>query len=274
MNQPDSTLGHYRIVRLLGKGGMGEVYLAEDTVLDRKVALKILSAQSTSDPERVMRFIQEAKAASALNHPNIVTIYEIGESGGVRFMATEFIEGRTLRPAIAESPLSLRDVLDYAIQIASALTAAHEAGIVHRDIKPENIMVRPDGYVKVVDFGLAKLTEKAPESEDAATVAMAVNTTAGTVMGTVQYMSPEQARGLPVDARTDIFSFGVLLYEMLAGHAAFRGETQSHQIVAILEKDPEPLSQVRPDIPAEVEAIVGKAMAKSRDDRYQTARDL
>ena len=260
---------------MLGKGGMGEVYLAEDTVLDRKVALKVLSAQSTSDAERVMRFVQEAKAASALNHPNIVTIYEIGESADhTRFMATEFIDGPTLRQQISASPLPLQEVLDHANQIASALAAAHEAGIVHRDIKPENIMIRRDGYVKVVDFGLAKLTERAPASQDSATVAMAVNTTAGTVMGTVQYMSPEQARGLPVDARTDIFSFGVVLYEMLTGQPPFRGETQSHQIVAILEREPQPLSQVAPDVPPELVRIVGKALAKSKDDRYQTARDL
>jgi serine/threonine protein kinase len=268
------TLGHYRILHLLGKGGMGEVYLAEDTVLDRKVALKVLSAQSTSDAERVMRFVQEAKAASALNHPNIVTIYEIGESGGTRFMATEFIDGSTLRQHISASRQPLRDVLDYASQIASALAAAHEAGIVHRDIKPENIMIRTDGYIKVVDFGLAKLTERAPASEDSATVAMAVNTTAGTVMGTVQYMSPEQARGLPLDARTDIFSFGVVLYEMLTGQAPFRGETQSHQIVAILERQPQPLSEMAPGIPPELDRIATKALAKSKDDRYQTARDL
>lgn len=270
-----ATLGHYRILHMLGKGGMGEVYLAEDTVLDRKVALKVLSAQSTSDAERVMRFIQEAKAASALNHPNIVTIYEIGESAdGTRFMATEFIDGPTLRQHISASSPPLQEVLDHANQIASALAAAHEAGIVHRDIKPENIMIRPDGYIKVVDFGLAKLTERAPASQDSATVAMAVNTTAGTVMGTVQYMSPEQARGLPLDARTDIFSFGVVLYEMLAGQPPFRGETQSHQIVAILEKEPQPLSQLAPDIPPELARISGKALAKSKDDRYQTARDL
>jgi serine/threonine protein kinase len=272
--EPGSTLGHYRILRMIGKGGMGEVYLAEDTVLDRKVAIKVLSAQSTSDAERVLRFIQEAKAASALNHPNILTIYEIGESAGTRFMATEFIDGPTLRQHMPASPLPLHEILDHANQIASALAAAHEACIVHRDIKPENIMIRPDGYIKVVDFGLAKLTERAPVSEDSATVAMAVNTTAGTVMGTVQYMSPEQARGLPLDARTDIFSFGVVLYEMLTGQPPFRGETQSHQIVAILEREPQPLSQLIPGIPPELERIAGKALAKSKDDRYQTSRDL
>ena len=271
---PGVTFGHYRIVRLLGKGGMGEVYLAEDTLLDRKVALKILSAQSTADPERVMRFTQEAKAASALNHPNIITIYEIGEADGTRFLATEFIAGPTLRQQMSGSPLPASEVLDYSIQIAEALAAAHEAGIVHRDIKPENIMVRSDGYIKVVDFGLAKLTEQAPASEDSATVAMAVNTTAGTVMGTVQYMSPEQARGLPVDARTDVFSFGIVLYEMVTGQAPFRGETASHQIVAILEKEPQPLSQLAPDIPSELDRIIGKALAKPLDRRYQTARDL
>jgi serine/threonine protein kinase len=271
---PGVTLGHYRILRLLGKGGMGEVYLAEDTLLDRKVALKILSAQSTADPERVVRFIQEAKAASALNHPNIITIYEIGEADGTRFLATEFIAGPTLRQHMSGSPLPAREVLDYSIQIAEALAVAHEAGIVHRDIKPENIMVRSDGYIKVVDFGLAKLTEQAPASEDSATVAMAVNTTAGTVMGTVQYMSPEQARGLPVDARTDVFSFGIVRYEMVTGQAPFRGETPSHQIVAILEKEPQPLSQLAPDIPSELDRIIGKALAKPLDRRYQTTRDL
>ncbi|HXB73650.1 MAG TPA: protein kinase [Candidatus Acidoferrales bacterium] len=269
-----STLGAYRLTRLLGRGGMGEVYLAQDTRLDRKVALKLLSAQFVKDAERILRFTQEARAASALNHPNIITIYDIGESGDVPYIATEFIDGQTLRQQIAAGPLSLPEALDYAIQAGSALAAAHQAGIVHRDIKPENIMVRADGYVKVLDFGLAKLAERPSNPEDSGTVLMGPAITSfGTVMGTAQYMSPEQARGQTVDARSDIFSLGIVLYEMIAGHTPFAGETTSHQIVAILEKAPLPLTGIAP-IPPELENAVAKALAKDAGQRYQTCAGL
>ncbi|HEV2665923.1 MAG TPA: serine/threonine-protein kinase, partial [Blastocatellia bacterium] len=209
------TISHYRILDKLGSGGMGEVYLAEDTRLGRKLALKILPADFTRDPDRVARFEQEARAASALNHPNIITIYEVGEHEGAHFIATEFIEGRTLRQSSPPGGMPLGEALEIAIQVAGALQAAHEAGITHRDIKPENVMIRPDGYVKVLDFGLAKLTEKSDPKIDPAKVdkeaatMLRPSTDPGTVMGTVTYMSPEQARGLRVDARSDIFSLGV-----------------------------------------------------------------
>jgi serine/threonine protein kinase len=253
---------------------MGEVYLAQDTRLDRKVALKLLSAQFVKDAERILRFTQEARAASALNHPNIITIYDIGESGDAPYIATEFIDGQTLRQQIEAAPLTLAQALDYAIQAGSALAAAHQAGIVHRDIKPENILVRSDGYVKVVDFGLAKLAERPPNPEDSGTVLMGpAITTYGTVMGTAQYMSPEQARGQMVDARSDIFSLGIVLYEMIAGHAPFSGETTSHQIVAILEKTPPTLTSITA-IPPELEDVVAKALAKDADQRYQTCAEM
>src|SRR6266540_381415 len=209
-----SELGHYRVTGRLGAGGMGEVYLAEDTRLGRKVALKILLAHFTRDEERLRRFQQEARAASALNHPSILTIYEIGQVGSSHFIVMELIEGETLRRHLSKAPITISEALDIAIQIASALSAAHAAAIVHRDIKPDNVMVRTDGIVKVLDFGLAKLTEAKSGELEAATL---VNTKQGMVMGTAHYMSPEQARGLPVDARTDIWSLGIVLYEMIGG---------------------------------------------------------
>ena len=271
-----TRLGRYEVLFSLGEGGMGEVYLARDTFLDRKVALKILPANTAADDESMRRFVQEAKAASALNHPNILTIYEIEETRSTRFIATEFIEGETLRKVMKTTRLQINRVLEVAIQVADALTAAHEAGIVHRDIKPENIMLRRrDSYVKVLDFGLAKLTEPVDESVDleAATKAQIV-TEPGVVWGTVQYMSPEQARGLTVDARTDIFSFGVVLYEMLAGSAPFKGETKTDILAAILDKEPLPLAHYSREVPEMLEWIVTKALRKSRAERYQTAREL
>src|SRR2546429_8964578 len=250
-------LGHYQILSLLGAGGMGEVYLAEDTRLKRKVALKLLPAELTANQDRLRRFEQEAQAASALNHPNIITIHEIGQVDGLNFIVTEFIGGETLRQRMATERMNLGVVLDVATQVASALAAAHAAGIVHRDLKPENIMLRPDGLIKVLDFGLAKLTEPRTSKMDseAATVAR-VDTKMGAVMGTAQYMSPEQARGLKVDARTDIFSLGVVLYEMLAGRAPFAGQTTTDVLAAILKVEPPPLNQSSPEIPAELERIV------------------
>ena len=270
-----TKLGHYEIRSRIGAGGMGEVYLAEDTKLRRKVALKLLSADLTKDADRLRRFEQEAQAASALNHPNILVIYEIGTEGDAHFIATEFIEGETLRQHLHRERRSIHDSLDIAAQVASALSAAHRAGIIHRDIKPENIMIRPDGYVKVLDFGLAKLTEQRSSSIDteAPTVANA-NTDPGTVLGTLNYMSPEQARGKPLDARSDIFSLGVVIYEMIAGRAPFEGETSSDVMSFILHKEPPPLARYTPDVPTELDRIVAKALTKDKEDRYQTARDL
>jgi eukaryotic-like serine/threonine-protein kinase len=274
------TISHYRILDKLGSGGMGEVYLAEDTRLGRKLALKILPAEFTRDPDRLARFEQEARAASALNHPNIITIYEVGEHEGAHFIATEFIDGRTLRQSSPPGGMPLGEALEIAIQVAGALQAAHEAGITHRDIKPENVMIRPDGYVKVLDFGLAKLTEKsdpkidpAKVDKEAATV-LRPNTDPGTVMGTVTYMSPEQARGLRVDARSDIFSLGVMLYEMVAGRPPFDGATSSDVIAAILVREPTPISRLVAGIPSEFEWSLNKALRKERDDRYETVRSF
>src|SRR6266498_834749 len=268
-------LGHYRVLSLLGSGGMGEVYLAEDTRLRRKVALKLLPAELTANRDRLRRFEQEAQAASALNHPNIITIHEIGQVDGLNFIVTEFIEGETLRQRLATGQMNLPAALDVASQVASALTAAHAAGIVHRDLKPENIMIRPDGLIKVLDFGLAKLTEPPTANVDseAPTVAR-VNNKMGMVMGTAQYMSPEQARGLKVDARTDIFSLGVVLYEMLAGRAPFAGETTADIISVLLQKEPQPISTLALDTPAKLQSIISEALRKDKDERYQTVKDL
>jgi eukaryotic-like serine/threonine-protein kinase len=270
-----STLSHYRIVSKIGAGGMGEVYLAEDSRLGRKVALKILNADLTRHEDRVRRFEQEARAASALSHPNILTIFDIGREDSTHFIATEFIDGQTLRSALTRSRMKISEVLDVALQAAAALAAAHAAGIIHRDVKPENIMVRPDGLIKVLDFGLAKLAEaQAPSTNSGARTIARADTDPGTVMGTAAYMSPEQARGQTVDARTDIFSLGVVIYEMIAGRAPFEGETASHVIVSILEKEPAPLTRSSPDAPSELERIVTKALAKDKDERYQTVKDL
>ena len=271
---PGTMVNRYKIIGLLGKGGMGEVYLAEDTELHRRIALKMLPSNFTRDSDRVRRFVREAHAASALNHPNIVTIHEIGQLDGVRFIVTEFIEGQTLRQQLHAGGMQLTNALDVAIQVASALDAAHAAGIIHRDIKPENIMLRRDGYVKVLDFGLAKLTELPAFTTDSeAAPRMQVKTNPGIVMGTVNYMSPEQARGQEVDARTDIWSLGVVLYEMVAGGVPFEGETPSHVIVSLIEREPSMLA-LYSEVPAELERIVTKALRKNRQERYQNASDL
>jgi serine/threonine protein kinase/Flp pilus assembly protein TadD len=253
---------------------MGEVYRALDTELDRTVAIKILPEALAGDQQRLQRFIQEAKAASALNHPHILTIYEIGTIGASRFIATEFIDGDTLRQRI-NAGLKLAEILEIAIQAGSALAAAHAAGIIHRDVKPENIMVRRDGYIKVLDFGLAKLTEPKGSTTDteAPTRAM-VNTGAGTVMGTANYMSPEQAKGISVDVRTDLWSLGAVLYEMVTGRVPFAGETPTETISLILQKEPPPLTRFAHDVPAELERIITKALTKDPEERYQTTKDM
>src|SRR5262245_29992045 len=299
----------YEIISPLGAGGMGEVYLARDMRLERKVALKLLLDERTRDDQRLLRFEQEARAASALNHPNIITIYEIGDYGSTHFIATEFIEGLTLRKILADGKMPVIAALDVAIQVASALSAAHEAGIIHRDIKPENVMLRRDGIVKVLDFGLAKLIETgAGEAEtgrrgDGATgrreeeatrrqgdretfnplapspflpvaPSPSLHTDPGTVMGTATYMAPEQARGWRVDARADIFSLGVVLYEMIAGRAPFDGPTPIDVMTQVLDHDPRPLTSFSYGAPVELQRIVSKAMRKDREERYQTVKDL
>jgi serine/threonine protein kinase len=272
---PGTKLGRYEIRSQIGVGGMGEVYLAQDTTLDRKVALKVLPENVASNLNRMQRFVQEAKAASALNHPNIITIHEIGTEPGAHFMATEFIDGDNLRHHLRH-PLPLAEAIDIAIQVASALASAHGAGIIHRDIKPENIMLRRDGIVKVLDFGLAKLTEHWRADDvngDAATQAF-VLTEPGTVVGTTAYLSPEQARALEVDTRTDIWSLGVVLYEMITRHAPFKSETASDTSAAILKTEPPPLSEFVPEVPAEIERIVRKALQKNREERYQGVKDM
>src|SRR5262245_58693212 len=241
------NVSHYRILSLLGRGGMGAVYLALDTNLGRKIALKLLPEQFTKDTEQVRRFEREARAASALNHPNILTIHEIGAIDHCHFIISEFVEGQTLRRRIANNPMELNSVLDVAIQVASALAAAHAAGITHRDVKPENVMLRPDGLVKVLDFGLAKLIEtQSPSVETRASTIEMQSTETGVVMGTVRYMSPEQARGQKVDERTDVFSLGVMLYEMVAGRRPFEGQTASDCIAALLTSEPPALGQYGP----------------------------
>jgi eukaryotic-like serine/threonine-protein kinase len=269
-------VSHYRILEKLGAGGMGVVYLAEDMKLGRKVAIKILGQEFTTNKDRLNRFEQEASAASNLNHPNILTIYEVGADEGRHYIATEYIDGVTLRRKIAAAPLQTPEILDIAVQVAGALEEAHTAGIVHRDIKPDNIMVRRNGYVKMLDFGLAKLTEtidRSPSDAEASTRVL-VQTDAGVVMGTSHYMSPEQARGKPVDARSDIWSLGVVIYELIAGRTPFEGETSTDVIVAITQKEPPPLARFAPDVPAELDWIVMKALRKDRDERYQTIKEL
>lgn len=270
-------INQYKILSVLGMGGMGVVYLAHDTRLERKVAIKILENEFADDPLRLNRFFQEAKAASALNHPNILTVHEIGEFGAAHYIVTEYINGKTLKHFLSEEKPSVAGVLEIAVQIASALSAAHEAGIVHRDIKPDNAMVRQDRLVKILDFGIAKLTDMSVSTEidpEAATQIKNSITTPGMIIGTPQYMSPEQARGQKVDLRTDIFSFGVVLYEMLAGRLPFTGATNMDIIGSILRDDPAPLSQQNAEISVELERIVEKTLRKDREQRYQHIKDL
>ena len=274
-----TEIGHYQIIRLIGKGGMGEVYLAKDSKLDRKVALKILPPEFAADKVRMNRFIREAKSASALNHPNIITIYEIGKSEDTHFIATEFIDGKTLNELVKSRSLNLKTALEIAVQMASALDEAHSAGIVHRDIKPDNVMIRGNGLVKVLDFGIAKLVALANEESETiiqfpnnppAAITNHQSTGPGTIIGTADYMSPEQAKGKEIDARTDIFSFGVVLYEMMAGNLPFEGETAVEMISAILKDEPKPLNS---EIPSEISKIITKCLRKNRDERYQTIKD-
>ena len=265
------TIAHYRVLEKLGEGGMGVVWKARDTHLDRFVAIKVLPSEKVADPDRKRRFVQEAKAASALNHPNIVHIYDISSQGELDFIAMEFVSGKTLERLIGRKGLSLNDTLHYAIQAADALAKAHAAGIVHRDLKPSNIMVTEDGLVKVLDFGLAKLTEAVESGELAPTVTM---TEEGRIVGTVGYMSPEQAGGKKVDARSDIFSFGSVLYEMVTGARAFQGDSQASTLAAVLTKEPKPPSQVVEGLPRELERIMLRCLRKDPARRFQVMADL
>src|SRR6266478_1341052 len=269
------TIGHYKISESIGSGGMGEVYLATDVTAGRKAALKLLPMHFTGDAERLKRFQQEAHALVGLNHPNILTVYETGEDHSTHYIASELIEGETLRQRLTRGPMQLSEAVDVAIQVASALVAAHETGIVHRDIKPENIMLRPDGYVKVLDFGIAKLAEQElPATMPRDEALLLVETNLGSILGTVRYMSPEQACGGHVDKRTDIWSLGVVLYEMLTGHAPFTGDTPGEVMSSILEKEPPPLTSYIARAPAELQQIISKTLRKDRGQRYRIAHEL
>src|SRR5438132_3308128 len=269
------TIGHYKISERIGTGGMGDVYLATDITAGRKAALKLLPTRFTGNPERLKRFQQEAHALVGLNHPNILTVYEIGEDHSTHYIASELIEGETLRQRLMRGRMEVGEAVDVAIQVASALAAAHETGIVHRDIKPENIMLRPDGYVKVLDFGIAKLAEReVPVTIPTDEALLLVETNLGSILGTVRYMSPEQAYGTPVDKRTDIWSLGVVLYEMVTGHAPFTGDTPREAMSSILEKQPAPLTRYVTNAPAELQQIISKTLRKGRAQRYRNAHEL
>jgi len=271
-----SKLGRYEIRSKLGEGGMGEVYLARDTQLDRLIALKLLPTEVAHDQQRLYRFLQEARAASALSHPNVAHIYEIGEAGGAHFIAMEYVDGTALDKQIAGRPVRLAELLDIGIQIADALDEAHGRGIVHRDIKSSNIMITARGRVKVLDFGLAKVSTPAGVTDRTSNSELAtrVKTTPGVVMGTVNYMSPEQALGREVDQRSDIFSLGVVLYEMATGRLPFSGDTVTDTIDRIAHSQPEAIARLNYDVPAELEVIIKKALRKDRAERYQTVHDL
>src|SRR5687768_1229586 len=268
MSLVGKKIGRYRLTAKLGEGGMGVVYRAEDEALRRTVAIKVLALDKLADAERKRRLLQEARAASALNHPNIITVYDIGSADGVDFIAMEYVEGRTLGEILATESLPLAEKLTFALRISEALAAAHARGIIHRDLKPGNIMASREGQIKVLDFGLAKLQEGADESTQT------VATEAGLIVGTLAYMSPEQAQGLSVDARSDIFSFGAILYEMFAGRRAFQGDTNARVLAAVLAGEPRDAAEGRPGLPRELTAILRRALAKKPDERYQRINEL
>jgi serine/threonine protein kinase len=267
-----AKLGPYEIVAPLGAGGMGEVYEARDPRLDRHVALKVLRSEVATDADRLARFEREAKAVAALNHPNILTVHDVGVHEGTPYVVTELLEGENLREVVSRRSPTQRQVLGWAVQTAQGLAAAHQKGIVHRDLKPENLFLTTDGRLKILDFGLAKQT--GPASIDSGAMTASSPTAEGVVMGTVAYMSPEQVQGRPVDARSDLFSFGVVLYELMAKRHPFRKETAGATLGAILQESPPLLSSVDPSIPRAVDGIVGRCLEKVREERIQGAHDL
>src|SRR6516164_85316 len=271
MLAPGSKLGPYDVQAAIGAGGMGEVYRARDARLNRDVAIKVLPASFSADPDRLQRFAQESRAAAALNHPNILSIYDIGDERGTPYVVSELLEGETLRDSLRAGAISTRKAVDYARQVASGLAAAHEKGIVHRDLKPENVFITNDGRAKILDFGLAKFTRPAADSAEEAT--MQVATEAGTVLGSAGYMSPEQVRGKTADARSDIFSLGAILYEMLSGKRAFLGDSNADTMSAILKEDPPTLSETNRNISPALERIVHHCLEKNPAERFQSAKD-
>src|ERR1700687_3663202 len=272
---PDTVFGQYRVISLLGEGGMGEVYRARDPKLGRDVAIKVLPPSLSENADRLNRFEQEAQAAGALNHPNILSIYHIGTHEGAPYIVSELLGGETLRERMAGGALPQRKAIDYALQIAKGLAAAHEKGIVHRDIKPDNIFVTDDGRVKILDFGLAKLTGSVDGTQPQTEVpTRKVNTDPGTVMGTMGYISPEQLKGQAVDHRSDIFSFGAILYEMLSGKRAFRGDSMAETMSAILREDPPDLSETNKTVSPALERVVRHCLEKNPAERFHSARDL
>jgi serine/threonine-protein kinase len=268
------VLAHYRVLEPLGSGGMAQVYLAEDVRLGRRLALKVLSHRTLRDEERLRRFEREARAISALNHPNILTVYDVGHDGDVQFLAIEYIDGVTLRALLAGGPLAVPQAVTIATQIAQALAAAHGAGVIHRDLKPENVMIRADGYVKVLDFGLAKLTPAAPFATAADVETQIVDTRDGVILGTFDYMAPEQARGGELDLRADLFALGVLLYEMLSGRQPFKGPTAADVVGAVLFREPDPLEDIIAGVPEDLCRIVATALQKDREARYQSCAEF
>src|ERR1041384_836823 len=269
-----STLGHYKIIKPIGSGGMGEVFLAEDPRLARRVAIKLLPRSFLEDPNRIYRFQQEARAASSISHPNIAHIYEIGVDAGYHFTSMEFIDGITLRRLMDQRRLELQEAVNIALQVGSALVAAHTSGVVHRDIKPENIMIHKDGHIKVLDFGLAKLTDRMSDHWNATTIRDAVETQPGMVMGSPAYMSPEQARGLEVDARTDIWSLGIVLYEMVTGWTPFHGSTNMDVLAGVLKEEPTPIIEHIDNVPPGLEKVIKKMLSKDKDERYLSSSDM
>ncbi len=268
------TIDHYKLLEKLGAGGMGEIYKAEDTRLHRVVAIKILSPAVAADPERRKRFLQEAQAASALNHPNIITVYDIVSEAETQCMVMEYVAGKTLRDVIPPGGLPVAQALQYAVQIAGALGAAHLAGIIHRDLKPSNVMITPSNLVKILDFGLAKFLDPLPSSSEAPTVDQAQLTREGSILGTVSYMSPEQAEGKRVDARSDIFAFGSVLYEMLTGKRAFEGTSGISTLSAILRDEVKPIYEIAPDVPPLLEQIVLRCLQKDAGARWQSMQQV
>src|SRR6267142_753936 len=269
-----TKLGPYEIQTSIGAGGMGEVYRAHDSRLDRTVAIKVLPASFSADRDRLQRFAQEARAAAALNHPNILSIFDIGDENGAPYVVSELLEGETLRDHLRSGPISSRKTIDYAVQVARGLSAAHEKGIVHRDLKPENLFLTNDGRMKILDFGLAKLTRPETESGSADAPTLHAVTEPGLIMGTVGYMSPEQVRGQPADPRSDIFAFGAILYEMISGKRAFHGETSADTMSAILKEETPELSETARNVPPGLERIVRHCLEKNPSQRFHSAGDL